>query len=179
MAEPASKKNILSQALNALTDKDEKAALAAMQLQLTAAQEAAKKAAQELATLKMSGGFASAQVTAANKRAADAEAQVKKLQEQVEAILHQKQLDEAKARIDAAMKTQLEAAKPKFVAEHTLKSDETLSHLSLKYYGSATKPYWMLIYEANKATIGDNPNKVRPGTVLNIPALPEEMKKKK
>ena len=94
MAEPASKKNILSQALDALSNRDEKAALATMQQQLAAAQAAAAKAAQELAGLKMSGGLASASVAAANKRAADAETQVKKLQEQVEAMLHQKQLEE-------------------------------------------------------------------------------------
>jgi len=125
MAEPESKKNILSQALDAFTDKDEKAALAAMQQQVLAAQEAAKKAAQELATLKMSGGLASAQVAAANKRAADAEVQVKKLQEQMDAMLRQKSLDEAKAKIDAALKARQEAAKPQFIAEHKIKADET------------------------------------------------------
>jgi nucleoid-associated protein YgaU len=63
-----------------------------------------------------------------------------------------------------------------FIAEHTLAADETLSHLALKYYGHATPPYWKLIYEANKALIGDNPNRVRPGMALKIPALPEDMK---
>jgi nucleoid-associated protein YgaU len=29
----------------------------------------------------------------------------------------------------------------------------------------------MLIYEANKAGIGDNPNRISPGMVLNIPKL--------
>ena len=65
---------------------------------------------------------------------------------------------------------------PRFIAEHTLAADETLSHLALKYYGHATPPYWKLIYEANKDLIGDNPNRVRPGSVLKIPALPENMK---
>lgn len=65
----------------------------------------------------------------------------------------------------------------KFIAEHTLTAEETLSHLSLKYYGSAAKPYWMLIYEANKDVIGDNPNHVRAGLELKIPELPESMKK--
>jgi nucleoid-associated protein YgaU len=65
---------------------------------------------------------------------------------------------------------------PQFIAEHTLTAEETLSHLALKYYGHATPPYWKLIYEANKELIGDNPNRVRPGMVLKIPVLPDNMK---
>jgi nucleoid-associated protein YgaU len=59
----------------------------------------------------------------------------------------------------------------KFMAEHTVKEDETLSHIALKYYGSAIKEKWMVIYEANKDVIGDNPNVVVPGQVLKIPEL--------
>lgn len=59
------------------------------------------------------------------------------------------------------------------IAEHTVQSGETLSHLSLKYYGSAVKDKWMVIYEANKEIIGDNPNRVPLGSVLKIPKLPE------
>jgi len=63
--------------------------------------------------------------------------------------------------------------KLEYIAEHTMKADETLSHLALKYYGSAVREKWMIIYEANKAVIGDDPNHVKPGTVLKIPKLPE------
>lgn len=58
-----------------------------------------------------------------------------------------------------------------YIAEHTIQADETLSHLALKYYGSAVREKWMVIYEANKEAIGDNPNRVRPGTILKIPKL--------
>jgi len=58
-----------------------------------------------------------------------------------------------------------------FIAEHKVASGETLSHLSLKYYGSAAKPKYMIIYEANKDVIGDNPNVIVPGQVLKIPKL--------
>jgi nucleoid-associated protein YgaU len=78
--------------------------------------------------------------------------------------------DENQERLRASLKK-------KIIAEHTLAANETLSHISLKYYGSAAKPYWMLIYEANKAVIGDNPNHVRAGLVLKIPELPADMKK--
>lgn len=65
------------------------------------------------------------------------------------------------------------AKKPEYLAEHTVAQGETLSHISLKYYGSAVKAKYMIIYEANKEVIGDNPNMIRAGTVLNIPKLEE------
>lgn len=60
-----------------------------------------------------------------------------------------------------------------YIAEHVMKPDETLSHLALKYYGSAVREKWMVIYEANKAAIGPDPAHVKPGTVIKIPKLPE------
>ena len=71
------------------------------------------------------------------------------------------------------MKEDLEFTPKKFMAEHTVKADETLSHIALKYYGSAVKDKWMIIYEANKAVIGDDPGRIRPGQVLKIPELPK------
>lgn len=61
--------------------------------------------------------------------------------------------------------------KKEYVAEHTVVKDETLSHIALKYYGSAAKAKYMAIYEENKAVIGDNPNLIKPGQVLKIPKL--------
>jgi nucleoid-associated protein YgaU len=60
-----------------------------------------------------------------------------------------------------------------YIAEHTMKPDESLSHLALKYYGSAVREKWMIIYEANKEAIGPDPAHVKPGTVLKIPKLPD------
>jgi nucleoid-associated protein YgaU len=65
------------------------------------------------------------------------------------------------------------AAPMEIMAEHTMRDDETLSHLSLKYYGSAARDMWMIIYEANKEAIGPDPAHVHPGTVLKIPKLPK------
>ena len=56
---------------------------------------------------------------------------------------------------------------------HIVDSDETLSHIALKYYGSAAKEKWMIIYEANKDVIGDNPNIIQKGMELFIPDLDE------
>ena len=58
----------------------------------------------------------------------------------------------------------------KFIATHTVQANETLSHLALKYYGSAAREKWMLIYEANKGVIGKDPGVLKPGWVLKIPA---------
>jgi len=49
------------------------------------------------------------------------------------------------------------------------KQGDTLSGIALKYYGSAAREKWMIIYEANKAMIVDNPNVIRAGTELIIP----------
>jgi len=61
--------------------------------------------------------------------------------------------------------------------KHSVAKDETRSHIALKYRGHATKPYWMHIYESNKAVIGKNPNILRQGMELVIPELPAELKK--
>jgi len=61
------------------------------------------------------------------------------------------------------------ASEPKFKAEHTVVSGETLSSISMKYYDSADRDDWMAIYEANKEVIGDNPNVIKPDQVLKIP----------
>lgn len=65
-----------------------------------------------------------------------------------------------------------EQKKVEYIAEHVMRDDETLSHLALKYYGSAIREKWMVIYEANKDVIGPDPAHVHPGTVLKIPKLP-------
>lgn len=70
------------------------------------------------------------------------------------------------------------AAPPPILAEHKLAADETLSHLALKYYGSAAEAYWRVIYDANKSSIGPNPAAVKPGMVIKVPVLPEALKKK-
>jgi nucleoid-associated protein YgaU len=76
--------------------------------------------------------------------------------------------DEESENILSAKPTQ---AKVEYIAEHVMKADETLSHLALKYYGSAIRDKWMIIYEANKEAIGPDPAHVRPGTVIKIPKL--------
>lgn len=185
---PEDKKNIFEKAVDALSSRDEKAELeatqeqiAALQQQLAEAQKAAQEAQAAAAKAQAEARNASAQtqteaqkaIQEANQRAAAAEAQARQLKAQ---------MDRAQAREEAAerleaLKEAHAAAAPKFIAEHVMQADESLSHLALKYYGHATPPYWKLIYEANKAAIGDNPNRVKVGLKLNIPELPDDLKK--
>ena len=84
-------------------------------------------------------------------------------------------MNEAERRAMEARKRRLvevkRKAEKKIKAVHTVAKDETLSHIALKYYGSAIKEKWMIIYEANKDVIGDNPNIIVPGQVLEIPEI--------
>lgn len=188
MSNQPKSKGIFDQLLNAVTTRDEKAAV-----------EAAR---QQVAEMEKQLDAVEARAMAAEKKAADLQAQLTKAQADSQAALAKTQAElqgaratiaqvqqramaaEAKVKafedqkaLTAQQTAALEAAKAQILATHTLTSEETLSHLSLKYYGHATKPYWTIIYEANKDVIGPNPNKVHAGLVLNIPVLPDSMKK--
>jgi len=65
----------------------------------------------------------------------------------------------------------------RIIATHTVRPNETLSHIALRYYGHATPPYYRLIYEFNRDVIGNNMNFIIPGQVLRIPSLPGDLKK--
>jgi nucleoid-associated protein YgaU len=187
------KKNIFEKAVDKLSTRDEKAALEEAQKQAT---EAAREAAEAKAALERER----AQRRAAEQKASTSQSQAQTTQQAIDAS--RKAVTEAQARADAAEARvqQLEAEMKKLQNErlqkefeerraqrmaeeaastarkHVVQSGETLSHLALKYYGSAIKDKWMIIYEANKAVIGDNPNKVRVGTELVIPEIEQEKK---
>ena len=60
---------------------------------------------------------------------------------------------------------------PKIIAEHTVAAGDSLSAIAQRYYKSGAREKWMLIYEANKEVIGDNPSLIKVGQVLKIPKL--------
>lgn len=64
------------------------------------------------------------------------------------------------------------------LAKHTVQPGETLSGIAQAHYGHATREYWMVIYEANQAAIGDNPALIHPGVELVIPTLPPALQGK-
>ena len=56
-------------------------------------------------------------------------------------------------------------------AIYVVKAGDTLSSIAARFYGAGTELFWRRIYEANRDVIGPDPNLVRPGQSLNIPAL--------
>ena len=54
---------------------------------------------------------------------------------------------------------------------YTVLKDDTLQKIAKKFYGSYGK--WIKIYDANKNKM-KNPNFVKPGTVITIPAAEEK-----
>ncbi len=56
---------------------------------------------------------------------------------------------------------------PKEALSYTVEKDDTLQKIAKKFYGNYSK--WVKIYDANKENL-KNPNFVKPGTVLTIPA---------
>ena len=52
---------------------------------------------------------------------------------------------------------------------YTVVSGDSLSKIAKHHYGDAAK--WHQIYEANKATIGANPDNIEVGQVLTLPTL--------
>jgi nucleoid-associated protein YgaU len=51
--------------------------------------------------------------------------------------------------------------------QYTVVSGDSLSKIAKKHYGDAAK--WHQIYDANKATIGSNPDHIEVGQVLTLP----------
>ncbi|WP_375416967.1 LysM peptidoglycan-binding domain-containing protein [uncultured Hymenobacter sp.] len=51
---------------------------------------------------------------------------------------------------------------------YTVVSGDSLSKIAKNHYGDAAK--WHQIYEANKATIGSNPDLIEVGQVLTLPS---------
>lgn len=52
---------------------------------------------------------------------------------------------------------------------YTVVKGDSLSKIAKAEYGRFDK--WRMIYEANRAMIGDNPDLIKPGQVLTIPEV--------
>ena len=52
---------------------------------------------------------------------------------------------------------------------YTVVSGDSLSKIAKNHYGDAAK--WHQIYEANKATIGSNPDHIEVGQELTLPSI--------
>ena len=82
----------------------------------------------------------------------------------------------AKKRVERKPKPKPE---PKVIAVHTVKENETWTHLALRYYGDMSEPYWRYMYEFNKELIGDNYKRFYAGLEIRVPELPDHLKKDK
>lgn len=68
------------------------------------------------------------------------------------------------SKVDESLKPSAESPEGQF---HTVVRGDTLSAISKKVYGDASK--YMIIFEANKPML-DHPDRIYPGQVLRIPA---------
>lgn len=153
---PEKKKNILDQAIDLFSNRDEKAAAEEAKLKEAAAKEAAGRAAAEKA--------------AADKAAADAQLKAKEM-EAKSAAAYEANKKAVEATNEANKKLQEAQKAAEVLATHTVVAGETLSDISMKYYKSSIRDKWIKIYEANKDIIGDNPSIIKAGQVLKIPKL--------
>lgn len=60
-----------------------------------------------------------------------------------------------------------EAAAPGSEQTYIVASGDTLSHIARQFYGKASR--WPAIFDANRDQL-DDPDRIRPGQVLKIPA---------
>lgn len=184
-------KNIFEAALNAVSNRDEKAAIEAamkrgqelerqlMESEKKAAGTAQKLAASEsqLAAMKKELDETEKELVTARTSNSALQSRVSQSEMKLIAVTTELQKYVSADQAEKIAQAAADAERAKIITEHTLKTDETLSHLALKYYHNGYEPYWRVIYEANKELIGPNPGRVRPGMVIKIPVLPEELKK--
>lgn len=84
--------------------------------------------------------------------------------------------EKRQAHIESKARTESKK-EPKVIAVHTVKENETWSHLALRYYGDMSEPYWRYMYEFNKELIGDNYKRFYAGLEIRVPELPDHLKK--
>jgi nucleoid-associated protein YgaU len=95
----------------------------------------------------------------------------------------EKALSDKQSTVNKDLQEKFERARAGLPAEepaikHVWTKEDTYGSLAMKYYGSMKEPYWRLIYDHNKAIIGNHPNDIRVGLEIEIPPLPDELKQK-
>lgn len=77
-------------------------------------------------------------------------------------------VEKPKASVEPQRETSTSPA-PAAAQTYTVVSGDCLWNIAKRFYGNGSK--YTVIYEANKAVIGGNPNLIYPGQVLTIPAV--------
>jgi len=166
------KKGLFKKISDALSNKDELAAQEAAKKEAAAADAKAKTEKMRQEAMERSAERAKKEAEEAKQKAMD-DLEAKRLEFQKKQ--DQSELQELRA-AEAKRKAE-EAEKAKYI-KHVWTNEDTYASLAFEHYGSIQEPYWRLIYNHNKAIIGDHPNHIRTGLEIEIPPLPEELKKK-
>lgn len=144
--------------------------------QLRDAKTAAERVEAQKAIARAQADLKDAAEKVKNVTVAEAEAMLRDAKTAVERVNAQEMLrsatDELKkaeaaasaAVTEATHQIQAEAAN---VKKHVVQKGESLSLIAKQYYGDVKK--WKQLYEANKKTVGDNPDLIQPGMELVIP----------
>jgi len=118
----------------------------------------------------------------AQKLASEAEAKLEDAKREAREALEdakeaaKEKLEEMGSKRENLAKEMAEKAAAAYIDNYTVQANDTLSHIANRFYGKATPAYYTLIYEHNKDVIGGNMNLIKPGQVLRIPALPDDLK---
>lgn len=102
-----------------------------------------------------------------------AEAKIKELEEKAAREKKEKAKAEAEEKKAAYLKRKedimrrQEARQIPTVKTHVVKAGDTLTGLAKKYYGDPKM--YMILYEANKEVIGDDPDMIKIGMELKVP----------
>ena len=185
-------KNIFQAAVDAISNRDEKAAVEEAMKRAQELEAQSTENSRKLMAAEQRANQATLKLAEAEKKIAQLTADLTKSQNELTSVRQAMSvIKNSNASMEqrlAATQAELQkyvgaeqakvAAAAQSIGDHTVKADDTLSHIAQKFYGSAGEAYWRLIYNANKDVIGDNPGRIRPGMVLRIPPLPEELKKK-
>ena len=146
-------KGIFDNLINAVTDRDEKAAAEAAKKEA----EAARAQAEQEAALRREAEAKAAAAEAARSQAeqeaaTNAAAEMDRLRQELEA--------------EKAARREMEQAAKAKAQTYVVKSGDSLSKIAKEIYGDAKR--WPEIFEANRDKIKD-PNLIHPGQELRIP----------
>ena len=173
------KKGIFGKAVDAISNRDEKAEIASLQEELEKAKREANAAKEAIKSVMDKNVETTKDKVEAEKEAKTAEERIQELEKKLEAMMakdrerlaqeRQEMLEERRQRIE-------ESQKPDIITTHTVQKGETLSHVALKYYKHATPPYWQYLLQHNTEVLKGDEKNVRTGMKLEIPELPPNLK---
>ena len=179
MAKKDGKKGLFGKAVDALSSKDEKEKISALEEELEKAKREAAAAKESIKDLLDQNIEAKEEKSVVEQEAEKAEKKIEELEEKLKEQQKAEFQRKVQARRDAIeeRKAMADELKQKaLIGTHTVASGETLSHIALKYYKHATPPYWKVLLEHNNELLKGNERSLQAGMEIEFPELPEEMK---